>query len=236
MEQATLLRDFENGKFFFFSTSSYRGKEKILKDLRDLNPNLKPLKILLYGPTGSGKSCFINTVQRVLLGRNAISALESSAGSASEKSFTVSIKTHKMKKHEGEYYPFVFCDIMGLKANSGGIQTEDIIKVLKGHILDDYETFQVIVLTKVDKACDMVNRDSRKLYHSRKIREKVEESSLSLGIPVNNIYPVKNYHVEITEDANIDVIILMALRDIVYFANDYAERFYEDQEKHCTIN
>ena len=32
---------------------------------------------------------------------------------------------------------------------------------------------QVIVLTKVDEACQMVREDLRKLYHSRKIKEKV---------------------------------------------------------------
>ncbi|KAI4902005.1 hypothetical protein NFI96_018707, partial [Prochilodus magdalenae] len=204
-------------------------KENILKDLRDIKPHLEPLRILLYGQVGAGKSCFINSVQRVLIGRNVISALEGSA--ASGETFTLSIKTHKMKKYEDEYYPFVFSDIMGLETESRGIQTEDIIKVLEGHILDDYEFNprapitednpkykqspdpcdkihclvcivsadaisrmdssvikkmkavrkkaselnipQVIVLTKVDKACQLVNKDLTELYHSRKIKEKV---------------------------------------------------------------
>ncbi|KAI4894556.1 hypothetical protein NFI96_004455 [Prochilodus magdalenae] len=274
-------------------------KEKILKDLNDIKPHLQPLRILLHGPVGAGKSCFINTVQRALIGRNVISALENSTIS---KSFTLSIKTHKMQKLEGGYHPFVFCDIMGLEADitigtegvcrerqPAGIQTEDIVKVLEGHILDGYEFVaqkpitedhpkyklspdpcdkihclisigpadaisrmdcsviekmkavrkkaselnipQVIVLTKVDKACELVSRDLRKLYYSRKIREKVEISSYTMGIPVNNIYPVKNYHEEVTEDENIDVIILKALRDIFYFANDYALKTHKMKKR-----
>ncbi|KAI4894562.1 hypothetical protein NFI96_021921, partial [Prochilodus magdalenae] len=200
------------------------------------------------------------------------------------------IRTHNMKKREGGRYPFVFRDIMGLETESGGIRTEDIIKVLEGHILDGYNfnprspitldhpkykkspdlcdkihclvsivpadsisrmdssVFQkmnavrqkaselnipqVIVLTKVDKACELINRDLRKLYYSRKIKDKVEESSHKLGISLNNIYPVKNYHAEITRDDSVDVTILMALRDIVYFASDYVDSLYDNRWKY----
>ncbi|KAL6481245.1 hypothetical protein MHYP_G00093250 [Metynnis hypsauchen] len=258
-------------------------KEEILKDLEDLKPQLGPLRILLYGPIGAGKSCFINSVQRALIGRNSICALEGATETG--QSFTTTIKTHKIKKHGGGHYPFVFSDIMGLEINKEGIHTEDIVKVLEGRILDNYRFNprgpitendqkynsypkpcdkvhclvsivpadaitridqsvidkmkavrekaselnipQVIVLTKVDKACEIVNRDLRKLYHSRKIKEKTQHSSNNLGIPVNSIYPLKNYHEEITQNADIDLIILMALRDIFNFANDYAEATYE---------
>ncbi|KAL6481243.1 hypothetical protein MHYP_G00093230 [Metynnis hypsauchen] len=260
-------------------------KEEILKELDDLKPRLVPLRILLHGPVGAGKSCFINSVQRVLLGRNVICALESSTTAIQGESFTLSIKTHKMKKRGGGYYPFVFSDIMGLETKREGIQIEDIIKVLEGHILEGYKfnprgsiakddkrynpspnlgdrihclvsivpadtisrmdesvinkmrtirktasewnVPQVIVLTKVDNACEIVSQDLRKLYHSKKIKEKVEVSNYKLGIPLSNIYPMKNYHVEITEDATVDVLILMALRDIVNFANDYVESMHE---------
>ncbi|KAI4902004.1 hypothetical protein NFI96_018705, partial [Prochilodus magdalenae] len=264
-------------------------KEDILKEVENLKPHLDPLRILLYGPVGTGKSSFVNSVQRVLLGRNAVTALESSAVSATSASYTLTIKTHKMQKRSGGCHPFVFCDTMGLEAGNAGIQAKDIIKVLKGHILDDYKfnpmspitsedskykqspdtcdkihcvvciisadsisrmhpsviekirTVQkkaselnivhIIVLTKVDEACKMVNKDLRKLYHSRKISEKVEQSSHTLGISLNNIYPVKNYHSEITEDTSVDVIILMALRDIINFANDYAMKTYKMKKR-----
>ncbi|KAI4894557.1 hypothetical protein NFI96_004458 [Prochilodus magdalenae] len=171
---------------------------------------------------------------------------------------------------------------MGLEAeNSGGIIPDDIIKALKGHILDGY-TFnpvhaitkdnpkynanpnpcdkvhclvtilpadtisrmsdkvidkmktirekvkelkipQVIVLTKVDQACQIVKEDLEKIYYSRKIKEKVEVCSNILGISLNSIYPVKNYYAEIIQHEDTDNIILMALRDIVNFANDYVE-------------
>uniref|UniRef100_A0A3B4DS57 G domain-containing protein n=1 Tax=Pygocentrus nattereri TaxID=42514 RepID=A0A3B4DS57_PYGNA len=246
-------------------------KQELLKELEHLKPRLEPLRILVQGPVGAGKSCFINTVQRVLLGRNVSIALESSTTAIQGESFTLS-------KHGGGYYPFVFNDIMGLETKGEGIQIEDI-KVLEGHVLEGYKVSpqsskddkrynprpspgdrihclvnivpadaisrlddsvidkmrtirkkasewsipQVIVLTKVDNACEIVSQDLRKLYHSKKVKDKVEVSSHKLGIPLNNIYPMKNYHAEITEDTNVDVLILMALRDIVNFANDYVE-------------
>ncbi|KAL7846123.1 hypothetical protein AOLI_G00243150 [Acnodon oligacanthus] len=256
----------------------------IYNRLHFFTPSSEVLRILLHGPTGAGKSCFINSVQRILLGRNAIAALEQTARTG--VSFTRMMRTHRLKKSGGGRYPFVFCDIMGLEAeDAGGIQTEDIISVLEGRISDGY-TFnplapitsdspkynrdphpchkvhclvsilpadsisrmsdkvidkmktirqkaaqlcipQVIIMTKVDEACELVNRDLRKVYHSKKIKEKVQECSDKLGIPLNCIYPVKNYHAEITQDANVDVLILMALRDILNFANDYMEDLYE---------
>ncbi|XP_036418101.1 interferon-induced protein 44-like isoform X2 [Colossoma macropomum] len=258
-----------------------REKEAILKELGDLRPSSNVLRILLYGPVGAGKSCFINSVQRALLGRNAMVALENTERFG--KSFTRTITTHKLKKRGGGHYPFVLTDIMGLEMD-GGILTEDIMKVLEGRILDGYKfdsqapiTWrnskynknpsicdkvhclvsiipadsisrmdhtvidkmkavrqkagqmripQVIVLTKVDKTCEMVNKDLRKLFHSSKIKEKAELGKHELDIPWNNIYPVKNYHAEIIQDTDIDALILMTLRDIVNFASDHVEDVY----------
>ncbi|XP_022530111.1 interferon-induced protein 44-like [Astyanax mexicanus] len=270
-------------------TLTWSEKTEIFKELEDFKPHSESnsiIRILLYGPIGAGKSCFINSVQRVLLGRNSAGALEQ--GAQMGKSFTNTIRTHKLKRRGGGRYPIALTDITGLHAEDGrGIQCEDIIKVLEGHIADGY-TFnpeqtitenhqhynqnpelqdkvhclvtiipadavsridskviekmktvrqkardlnipQVIVLTKVDQACLMVNKNLRMIYHSRKIKEKVDESYNKLGIPLNKIYPVKNYHAEITQNEDNDVLILMALRDIVNFANDFLEDL-EDRE------
>ncbi|KAL7852988.1 hypothetical protein SRHO_G00187730 [Serrasalmus rhombeus] len=255
-------------------------KTELLNDLVDFKPSSEVLRILLYGPIGAGKSCFINSVQRVLLGRNFIGVLENST--CIGKSFSVSMKTYKLKKQGEEYYPFEFIDTMGFEPKeSKGIEAKDIKKILQGHILDGYtfnpgkaipdddqkynknpslcdkvhcvvcilpadsvtrmdnsifdklgtirkkatelEIPQVIILTKVDTVCEVINNDVTKMYWSRKIQEKVKVCSNKLGIPLNSIYAVKNYHAEVTQDEEIDTFILMALRDIVNFANDYVQ-------------
>lgn len=50
----------------------------------------------------------------------------------------VQLKIHRVKK-DGTFYPFAFTDIMGLELDkSRSVQTEDIIKILLGHIKDGY--------------------------------------------------------------------------------------------------
>ncbi|XP_060716262.1 interferon-induced protein 44-like [Tachysurus vachellii] len=79
---------------------------------------------------------------------------------------------------------------------------------------------QVIIMTRPDVACPLVQQDLRKIYTSKKIKEKMEVCSNMVGIPMNNIFPVKNYHEEIDTDDDMDLLILKALDQIVHNASD----------------
>ncbi|XP_050958561.1 interferon-induced protein 44-like isoform X2 [Labeo rohita] len=79
---------------------------------------------------------------------------------------------------------------------------------------------QVVVMTKVDEACPLVKTDLRKVYTSKKIKEKMELCSAKVGVPLTNIFPVKNYHDEIDTEDDMDVLILKALEQIVQLADD----------------
>ncbi|XP_043094890.1 interferon-induced protein 44-like [Puntigrus tetrazona] len=198
------------------------------------------------------------------------------------RSFTLECNTYKIKKKAGSFYPFSFTDIAGIHDDSStSIRTEDIRKLLSGHIKDGY-TFnsaktideddqkynrnpalkdrihclvgvlpastvslmdgevikqmkavrekardlgipQTVIITKVDEACPLVHEDLKKIYTSKKIKEKMEACSYTLGVPISCIYPVKNYHRERATDATMDVLILDALQNIVNFASDYVE-------------
>ncbi|XP_067258840.1 interferon-induced protein 44-like [Chanodichthys erythropterus] len=78
---------------------------------------------------------------------------------------------------------------------------------------------QVVIMTKVDEACPLVKNDLGKIYTSKKIKEKMELCSTKTGVPMTNIFPVKNYHEEIDTEDDIDVLILKALEQIVQIAN-----------------
>ncbi|XP_059409575.1 interferon-induced protein 44-like isoform X4 [Carassius carassius] len=82
---------------------------------------------------------------------------------------------------------------------------------------------QVIVMTKVDDACPLVKNDLRKIYKSKKIKEKMELCSAKVGVPMSHIFPVKNYHDEIDTNNDVDVLILKAIEQIVHIANDRLE-------------
>lgn len=58
---------------------------------------------------------------------------------------------------------------------------------------------------------------------------QMHKCSNLLGIPMNHIFPIKNYHEEVDTKDNIDVLILKALEQIVNVANDMlTERTSDD--------
>ncbi|XP_047658844.1 interferon-induced protein 44-like isoform X2 [Tachysurus fulvidraco] len=91
---------------------------------------------------------------------------------------------------------------------------------------------QVIIMTRPDSACPLVQQDLRKIYTSKKIKEKMEVCSNTLGIPMNYIFPVKNYHEEIDTDDDMDLLILHPLNQIVLMAADCLnEKSFKSVEK-----
>ncbi|KAK9980575.1 hypothetical protein ABG768_000169, partial [Culter alburnus] len=95
----------------------------------------------------------------------------------------------------------------------------DKLKIIRQRI-SDQGIPQVVIMTKVDEACPLVKEDLRKIYTSKKIKEKMEMCSTKTGVPLSNIFPVKNYHEEIDTEDDIDVLILKALDQIVQIADD----------------
>lgn len=49
----------------------------------------------------------------------------------------------------------------------------------------------------------------------------MEQFSADVGIPMNCIFPVKNYHEEIDLDSDVDLLILSALKHIINFGEDF---------------
>uniref|UniRef100_A0AAY3ZUS8 Ig-like domain-containing protein n=1 Tax=Denticeps clupeoides TaxID=299321 RepID=A0AAY3ZUS8_9TELE len=256
-------------------------KEEMQTELCQFKPKVEPLRILLYGPAGSGKSSFITSVANIFKRRLTSEALADAVCAGT--SFTRKHTTHKIEvSGNSEILPFVFNDVMGLEGEeSKGVHPDDIINILKGHIKENYEfqkfplgdedkfynrspslsdkvhclvcvlpadqiSFiradvtkkmreirerasemgipQVVMVTKLDCACPVVNSDLRKIYHSMTIKEKMQECSNKLGVTMNYIFPVKNYHEEKDLVLEIDVLILDALLKTVHLANDFLNK------------
>ncbi|KAF4074909.1 hypothetical protein AMELA_G00228680 [Ameiurus melas] len=115
-----------------------------------------------------------------------------------------------------------FCLVNVIAANKVSLIDQKLIQKLKQirEVASEYNLPQVIIMTKVDETCPLVKRDLRKVYTSKKIKEKMQECSNLLGIPLCHIFPVKNYHEEVDTNDDMDFLILKALDQIVNLAND----------------
>uniref|UniRef100_A0A3Q2ZZU4 Interferon-induced protein 44-like n=1 Tax=Kryptolebias marmoratus TaxID=37003 RepID=A0A3Q2ZZU4_KRYMA len=255
-------------------------KRSYVKDFQPQNDDVRHIRVLLYGPVGAGKSSFINSVSNVLRGRMTNSALVSAT--TADQSFTKKYETHKIQKeNRGNYYPFVFNDIMGLEDGAGrGVSTHDIKLALMGHVKEGYkfnpvsplsagDPFynsspspddrvhvlvcvhsansaemkssvlqkmreiresasdlgipQLAVVTKIDEACGETDNSLKNVYKSKHLKKKVS-FTLFLGIPMNCILPIKNYSKETCMNVDVDTLILSALRLIIDFGDDYADK------------
>ncbi|XP_053532158.1 interferon-induced protein 44-like [Ictalurus punctatus] len=118
-----------------------------------------------------------------------------------------------------------FCLVNIIPANRVSLMYQKLIKKMKEirEVASEYNLPQVIIMTKVDEVCPLVKDDLRKVYTSKKIKEKMQECSNLLGIPLSHIFPVKNYHEEVDTNDDMDVLILKALDQIVNLANDALE-------------
>lgn len=58
---------------------------------------------------------------------------------------------------------------------------------------------------------------------------QMKQFEADVGIPMNCIFPVKNYHEEIDLDSKVDSLILSAVRHIIDAGGDYCRRQAEQQ-------
>ncbi|KAF7689774.1 hypothetical protein HF521_013127 [Silurus meridionalis] len=127
-----------------------------------------------------------------------------------------------------------FCLVYVMAADKVSLMKDEVIQKMKliCEKASKYNLPQVIIMTKVDDACPLVQDDLRKVYTSKNIKEKMKECSDRLGVPMNNIFPVKNYHEEVDTDDDLDFLILKALDQIVNIADDALVKKLSEQNTH----
>ncbi|EDO47607.1 predicted protein [Nematostella vectensis] len=79
-------------------------------------------------------------------------------------------------------------------------------------------------MTKIDVACPQTRTNIMHVFHSDILRKRVRLISHKLqGLPANKIFPIKNYEWETEMSVNVNNLSLMALRQMLHFAQDYVD-------------
>ena len=81
----------------------------------------------------------------------------------------------------------------------------------------------VVVLSKVDKVDATLATDVSTVFKNAKVKEVVMETARLFGISANQVLPVKKYETEMTLDTGVDILALMALRQMLYSAEDHLD-------------
>lgn len=79
----------------------------------------------------------------------------------------------------------------------------------------------LVLLTKVDQGSEEVAADLKTLFLSDEIREAVLSVADDLGVPAQDVIPIKSYSHETSPTCVIDILVLRALSTALSVANDY---------------
>ncbi|XP_035860510.1 interferon-induced protein 44-like [Sander lucioperca] len=109
-------------------------------------------------------------------------------------------------------------------ANAAEI-TDSVLKKMAEirELASDLGIPQMAIGTYIDSACPETEKDLKNVYKSQNLKKKVKDFSAAVGIPVNYIFPVKNYSDEIHINDDVDSLILSALRQMIDFGDDFTD-------------
>lgn len=115
--------------------------------------------------------------------------------------------------------------VCALSANSAEI-TDSILQKMAEirEMASDLGIPQMMIVTHIDEACPENEKSLRNVYKSKHVKQKMNDFSSAVGIPMNCIFPLKNYSDEIDINDDIDILILSALRKMIDFGDDFIDK------------
>eukprot|EP00066_Takifugu_rubripes_P024106 XP_011613372.1 PREDICTED: interferon-induced protein 44-like [Takifugu rubripes] len=106
---------------------------KAIKEFKPINGSVTKARILLLGPSGVGKSSFVNSVVSIFKER-----ISNPAGRGNPTSGFCPYLIRGVK--EGTFLNLALCDAMGLSEENGaGLHSDDIVSIIQGHVPDGYQ-------------------------------------------------------------------------------------------------
>ncbi|RXM31429.1 hypothetical protein EOD39_7006 [Acipenser ruthenus] len=220
------------GQYYTFNAAELHGDDL---NLTECEVYRVELRVLLVGPVGAGKSSFFNSVNSVFRGHVTNQAPAGSSATSLTTKFNPSmaiqedtpgfIKSAEMKDR-------IHCVAFVMDACK--------VKIMSAKLEEKFSAIrkkvnfigvpQLVLLTKVDEACELVASDVSSVYKSRFIEGKMQEVGARLGIPVSCIVPVRNYSTELELDCNTDILLLSAIVQMLRFADNYFDDISYDEK------
>jgi len=82
---------------------------------------------------------------------------------------------------------------------------------------------RAILLTHIDKLEEKECTDVKSVFKNIKIKDAVFKTASIFGIPENQIHPVKCYKQEMGLSQDVNILALLALRQMLHWAEDHLD-------------
>ncbi|XP_053388381.1 uncharacterized protein LOC128551517 [Mercenaria mercenaria] len=224
----------QHNKGIVKSNDKWEEREKRLPPLRHLNEKTITLKklqdemselgdsklrILVVGPTNSGKSSFIDSISSTLrddIVNKAVGGRSASWGPEGVSS-TEKFQMYPIKyKHESGRLKSInvsFGDTPGFQ-EMGGITVDHV---------NCKDIPYIVVLTKGDKDNQVVMTAKRRVFGSKTVKECKEKLMDLFKLRQSVIFPVVNYVHETAVDLQADALLIAAFSEILKIGMEYLE-------------
>ncbi|XP_052814896.1 uncharacterized protein LOC128241838 isoform X1 [Mya arenaria] len=119
----------------------------------------------------------------------------------------------------------IHCGVIVIDASTVDAFTDENTSKLKAlkSLMDEKRILCVVLLTKIDKVAPELEDNWKTTFKDPKVKECVDKAATGIGISRNNVHPVKNYEIEVEVDEDLNVLSLLALRQIIHLSMDHME-------------
>lgn len=94
---------------------------------------------------------------------------------------------------------------------------------------------RIVLVTKIDTVCPDTENDIKRIFCSYKVEMIVRKAAIVFRVPINQVFPIKNYTNESATDKYKNIPLLLALTKAVDFGTDYIRqmrraRLYSEEQ------
>ncbi|XP_029393559.1 interferon-induced protein 44 isoform X2 [Mus pahari] len=199
-----------------------------LKNYKPYGDLVQQTRVLLLGPIGAGKSSFVNSVKSVFKGsitHQTLVGCDEDGISDKFDSMKPITSNHPKYTHDPLLKDRIHCVVFVFDINSFEMLSSELVaKIMKiRRDLIKHGILHLALLTHVDRLDQITKDDLTDIYNYSPVKSKLEVFHRVFGFALSDILVVSNYVSEWQLDPVKDMLILSALKEILYTANEFLE-------------